>query len=83
MFCTAFERLVVTIEGAGLVITVKDCEEFMPLASVTCTVNVADPAVVGVPDIRPVEVLSDNPAGREPEVTVQLSGASPPTALTV
>jgi hypothetical protein len=42
-----------------------------------CTVNVLVPAVLGVPVIAPLVEFSDNPAGIEPAVTVQLRGAVP------
>jgi len=53
------------------------------LASLTCTVKVLTPMVVGVPEIAPVVVLRVSPAGREPEVTDQLYGVFPPAASRV
>ena len=47
-----------------------------PNASVTFTVNVEEAAVVGVPEMMPVEELSERPAGREPLVTLQVYGAA-------
>ena len=41
-------------------------------ASVTCTVNEAVPAVVGVPEITPVDAARVSPAGKVPAVRVQL-----------
>ena len=52
-------------------------------ASVTCTVNEAVPAAVGVPLICPVELLSVSPAGREPALIDQLYGVVPPLACNV
>ena len=39
--------------------------------SFTCTVNVAVPEAVGVPEIAPVELFKLNPAGSEPTVMAQ------------
>jgi hypothetical protein len=39
-----------------------------PSESSICTVNHDDPAVVGVPEIAPVEVFKVNPAGSPPAV---------------
>jgi hypothetical protein len=40
--------------------------------SFTWTVKLEVPVVVGVPEITPVEVLSDSPAGSEPLVVDQV-----------
>ena len=53
------------------------------LASVTCTVKVDVPLVVGVPDMTPVEGFRAKPAGRVPEETDQVYGDEPPTAVRV
>ena len=47
--------------------------------SETCTVMLAAPAVVGVPEMVP-PVLRDRPAGRVPDLTVHIYGAVPPVA---
>ena len=47
--------------------------------SETCTVMLAAPAVVGVPEMAP-PVLRDSPAGRVPDLTVHIYGAVPPVA---
>ena len=52
-------------------------------ASVTCTENDAVPEVVGVPEITPVDATRARPAGRVPELTVQLYGVVPPLACSV
>ena len=44
--------------------------------------EVGPPAIVGVPEITPLE-LSDSPAGNVPEAIVQLSGVLPPVAVRV
>ena len=41
------------------------------------------PAVVGVPEITPVEELIDSPAGSVPTVTENVYGGVPPVACTV
>ena len=59
---------------------------FVPVlfaASVTCTVNDAVPAVVGVPEITPVDATRLNPAGNVPALTLQLYGVVPPLACSV
>jgi len=56
---------------------------FVPMlfaASVTCTVNDAAPAAVGVPEITPVDAARLNPAGNAPALTLQLYGVVPPLA---
>jgi hypothetical protein len=55
----------------------------VPWESVTRTVKFEVPAVVGVPEIVPVDELSDRPAGRLPEMTDQLYGVTPPVATSV
>ena len=39
--------------------------------------NVKVPAFVGVPEIKPLEVLSDKPAGRTPLTMLQVKGFVP------
>lgn len=48
---------------------------FTPLVAVT--VNVDDPAAVGVPESTPVAALRVKPAGRDPEDTMYLVAGSP------
>ena len=50
-------------------------------ASVTCSVMVKVPAVVGVPLI--VQLFCVNPAGNVPAVVVQANGAVPPVVRIV
>lgn len=50
--------------------------------SVTCTVKLDCPALVGVPLIVPF-LLKPRPAGNDPEVTVHEYGAVPPEAVSV
>ncbi len=40
-------------------------------------------AVVGVPEITPVEAVNANPAGKVPAVIDQVRGAVPPLAVSV
>jgi hypothetical protein len=51
--------------------------------SVTVTVKFDVPAVVGVPEIAPVELFKDSPAGKLPVVTDQEYGETPPAACNV
>ena len=63
----------------------NDCVAAVPVASVTFTVNVEVPALVGVPEIVTELVVlepNDNPAGSVPEEIDQVKGEVP-FALTV
>jgi len=51
--------------------------------SVTCTVKLDVPTAFGVPLITPVDVFSDNPAGKLPTEIAQLYGVVPPVAVNV
>jgi hypothetical protein len=51
--------------------------------SVTLTVKLNDPAVVGVPEIVPLAAANVRPAGNAPELTLQLYGVVPPLADSV
>lgn len=70
--------------------TLGDCDaaaitmlsDFAPVrlfASFTCTVNAAEPAAVGVPEIAPA-LDSVRPAGSAPLVTLHVYGVLPPVA---
>ena len=48
----------------GLITQVKVAVPVAPVVSVTVTVTLEVPAVVGVPEISPVEELIASPAGR-------------------
>lgn len=50
--------------------------------SVAVTVKLVAPPAVGVPEIAPVEGLSDNPAGSEPLVMLKVKGDVPPETAT-
>jgi hypothetical protein len=52
----------------------KPCEGEVPVVSVTVTMKVYVPAVVGVPEITPVAGLRLSPVGRVPLVTDQVQG---------
>ena len=54
-----------------------------PLASVTCTVKLLVPAVVGVPLISPVDALRPNPAGNVPVDIDHVTGVLPPLDASV
>ena len=74
-------ELMVSVVGLALfrMLSVSDAESVDPLLSVTCAVKLAVPAVRGVPLSTP-SLLSAMPAGREPEVMVQVYGVVPPLA---
>jgi len=55
-------------------LAVKGNVGWLPALSSNVTVNAEFPAPVGVPLIEPPE-LRDNPAGKEPTLTDQVSGA--------
>ena len=54
------------IASAALIVIDRACVAVPPALSVTPTVKLYMPAVVGVPEIAPFDELSDRPAGREP-----------------
>ena len=54
--------------------SVNDCWAESPLASVTCTLNVAVPAAVGVPLIVPLAAPKVSPDGRAPETMDHAQG---------
>jgi hypothetical protein len=93
--CSAVEYAVPAVPpGSDVVVTVGACcaaatamlSAFVPVlfaASVTCTVNDAVPAVVGVPEIAPVDATRLNPAGNVPALTLQVNGVVPPLACSV
>ncbi|MGD0922781.1 MAG: hypothetical protein ABSA70_13590 [Terriglobia bacterium] len=77
--------VVVMVNVAGLTVMVNCCcaESAGDPESVTCTVNVQLPVLVGVPEITPVDELSDNPGGSVPLMTLQVSVPAPPLACNV
>ena len=93
--CSVVEYAVPAVPpGNDVVVTVGGCaaaatailNAFVPVlfaASVTCTVNDTVPAVVGVPEITPVDATRLNPAGNVPALTLQLYGVVPPLACSV
>ena len=54
-----------------------------PAESVTCAVKLEVPIAVGVPEMTPVALVSDSPAGSEPLDIDQLYGGVPPLAARV
>ncbi len=55
---------VIVLPVVELMVQVKDADPVAPVVSFAVTVTLLVPAVVGVPEIRPVEELIDRPAGR-------------------
>lgn len=58
------------------------CLKSVPALFVAVSVNVAEPAEVGVPDTTPVEEFKTSPPGRAPDDTANVIGAVP-VAVTV
>ena len=48
---------------AALIVQVNEADPLAPVVSLAVTVTLLLPAVVGVPEIRPVDALMDSPAG--------------------
>jgi hypothetical protein len=73
---------VVTLSDAGAIAMLNGLVAVAPELSFTCAVNVAVPAVVGVPLIPPA---ADNvsPDGSAPTVTLQVLPPLPPLAVSV
>src|SRR6202020_800134 len=55
-----------------LTVQLKVADPDAPVVSVALTVTDDVPAVVGVPEIRPVEELTDSPAGRPVALSVRV-----------
>ena len=69
--------------STGVATSIDSCFVDVSLfASVTVTVNVLDPGVVGVPVIAPLDDI-DNPRGSDPAGTLKEYGPVPPVAATV
>ncbi len=62
---------------------VRVCVALFWAESVTWSVMLKFPAVVGVPEMVPVLEPSVKPLGNEPEVIPQVYGVAPPEAVTV
>ena len=75
--------VVMTIGGGAATVMLKVLVPVLLAASFTCTVNDTVPAVVGVPEITPVDATKFNPAGNVPALTLQLYGVVPPLACSV
>jgi hypothetical protein len=78
-------RLFVVIANCARMVIVYDCEAITAgvSASVTCTVKVLVPAVIGVPERTPVPDAIAIPAGSVPEDTENVYGANPPVTVIV
>jgi hypothetical protein len=63
--------------GTDSIVTVSDPEVTDPNTFDALTVNVEGPVVVGVPDNTPLDVLSDNPAGKDPDATAKVAAGYP------
>jgi hypothetical protein len=73
--------VVAIFSGATIKIEVAAVAVFgVALESLTCIVKIEVAAVVGVPVIAPVDAVRFNPAGSDPDETLQLYGVTPPFA---
>ena len=75
--------LAVLIDSEADMVMLSDLVTVVRLASFICTVKVLAPAVVGVPEMIPVEAARVRPAGRVPEAIDQVYGVWPPVAARV
>jgi hypothetical protein len=79
------DKLVVEIFSAGLMMmlnaAVAVCGELS--VSVTRTVKLYVPTLVGAPEITPVPAVNDKPGGKLPELMLQVYGVTPPVAARV
>ena len=69
-------QLMVRADGATTMVQL--CVSEFPFESTTLDVKVDVPAAVGVPEIKPVVVLSVSPAGSEPETIENVYVPLPP-----
>ena len=83
MLTVPSDRDAVAIERAEYIVIDNARVATAPLLSVTCTVKLLVPAVVGVPLITPVALLRVNPAGSVPTVILHIYGVLPPLAISV
>ena len=82
-FAVAWFRLFVVMLKPEYIVIDNAWVAVAPLASVALTVKLLVPAVVGVPLISPVLVLSDSPAGRLPVAIAHVIGLLPPLDVSV
>ena len=68
------------VSTAGATAIVNDALPLQPLASDASTVNVEEPAVVGVPETLPLVAIV-RPSGSEPPDSVNVNGPASPLAL--
>jgi hypothetical protein len=73
---------VVTVSDAGAIAMLNGLVAVVPELSFTCAVNVAVPAVVGVPVILPL-AAKVSPAGSAPNVNDHVFPPLPPLAARV
>lgn len=66
------KEVVVMLGGPVVTVMVRALVAEMELESVTWTVKLLGPTVVGVPEIAPEAELRDKPPGKVPEVIAQV-----------
>jgi hypothetical protein len=62
------KAIVAVADPVVMVIVKEEVEEVAPLLSVTVMTSAESAREVGVPEIRPVEVVRERPGGRDPVV---------------
>lgn len=82
-FMSGVGSVAVVIAIADTIEPLYDFEAVTKFASVAVTVKLYAPAALGVPPIAPVDVSSVSPAGSDPAVTANVTGAVPPDVCTV
>ena len=83
MFWAPSGNETVVIESAGLMTMLSALVAVTNAESLAATVKSAGPEAVGVPSITPVPLSRFSPAGRDPAVTLQVTGGVPPLAARV
>src|SRR5947209_785086 len=69
----AFAQPTAPSGGGGAIVMPKACVALLPAGSVSLTVKVEVPVLVGLPDIWPFGA-KERPAGSAPSVRVQVNG---------
>jgi hypothetical protein len=75
--------LVIVGGAGGLMVSVKFCSSNCGIESVTRSLKLNEPVLVGVPEIFPFEALRSSPGGNAPLVTPHTRDPIPPVTETV
>jgi hypothetical protein len=68
------------LSAGGAIVTLKDFVDMPPAESETRAVNENVPAVLGVPESTPAELI-ETPTGRSPDSFDQVYGGVPPAPI--